>query len=640
MSVRAIAICVLLAFAAPAFALEMPLLFSDGAVLQRDRPLPVWGWARPGSNVQVVFGGSRADAKADGEGRWQVRLPPHAAGGPYTLTVTGDGETRRVRDVLVGDVWLASGQSNMEWPLARTDQGQAAAAAAHDGLIRHFKVPPSWADTPQTRLAGGQWIAASSRTAGEFSAVAYYFAKELRATQGVAIGIIDSTWGGSAIEAWMDVPMLGLDAESFAAHRRAKAEADARTEAATRATIAHWPQDAAADYSAADLDEHDWATVQVPAMWEQQGYPSMDGTAWYRRTFMLSAQEAAAGVTLGLGEIDDDDETWVNGQRVGGLTQAWDVARVYRVPAAVLHAGPNTIAVRVVDHAAGGGIGGEPAQLYVHSANGTVNSLAGAWKFRASNAVFAPSEGKHQTDTLVYNRMIRPLQPYALRGVIWYQGETNAVEAGAYRYRDRFKAMIEGWRDDWQAPRLPFLWAQLANYVSGDDRRDAAGVVVDSPWATLRESQSAALALPATAQAVTIDVGNPADIHPGDKRSVGHRLALAARHVAYDEPVVHSGPVFREARINGGRVVLQFDTQGRGLAVAGGGTRVQGFELAGTDRQWHMAQAELGDGGIVMHSDAVARPVALRYAWRDNPVDANLVNEDGLPASPFRTREW
>ncbi|AKC88403.1 9-O-acetylesterase [Pseudoxanthomonas suwonensis] len=622
--------------------LELPLLFSDGAVLQRDRPLPVWGRAAPGAQVRVEFDGSSAQAVAGADGRWSLRLPAHAAGGPYQLLVRAGGEEKRIGDVLVGEVWLASGQSNMEWPVAQTLHAQEDIAVAGDASLRHFKVPKSWAETPQPQLQGGQWQPASPASVGEFSAVAYAFARELRQTLGVPVGIIDSTWGGSSIEAWMDASMLGLDAAALEVKLRERRAIDQRIEAQTRARLAAWPavDPASEAFAAAQLDDSGWSTIRVPSLWEAQGYPGMDGVAWYRTTFELSEREAAAGVVLGLGQIDDSDTTWINGQRVGGIANGYNVPRVYQVPAAVLRAGLNTIAVRVEDGGGGGGIAGSAAELYVEPVGGQRRSLAGDWRFRTAAVTVSSADDKNQVDTLLYNAMVHPLLPYPLAGVIWYQGESNASEHGAYRYRELFRTLIEGWRAKWAAPDMPFLWAQLAAFDSGGDRLDARGIVVDSPWATLRESQSAALALPATGQAVTIDVGEADDIHPRDKRTVGQRLALAARRVAYgDDRVVHHGPVFREASAQGGELVLRFDAPGGVLAARGGGAP-QGFQVAGADRRFHPAQARIVGDRVVLRSDAVARPVVARYAWSDNPAQADLVGQDGLPASPFRSGAW
>jgi len=635
------------ALALPAVAatpvLELPLLFSDGAVLQRDRPLPVWGQAAPGTQVQVGLDGTRVQTVAGADGRWSLQLPAHAAGGPYELVVRAGKEERRVRDVLVGEVWLASGQSNMEWPVATTLHGKDDIATADDNALRHFKIPKSWAATPQAQLAGGQWLPATPQNVGEFSAVAYAFARELRQVLGVPVGIVDSTWGGSSIEAWMDASMLGLDAAALEAKMAQRRAADERVEAATRAKLAAWPAvDPASDaFAAAQLDDSDWAAIAVPSVWEAQGYAGMNGVAWYRTAFELSEREAAAGVVLGLGQIDDTDTAWVNGQRVGGVTNGYNVPRVYRVPAGVLRPGLNTVAVRVEDTGGGGGIAGMPEEIFVEPVGGQRRALAGEWRFRTAAVTVSTADDKNQVDTLLYNAMIHPLLPYPLAGVIWYQGETNASEEGAYRYRDQFKALIEGWRARWQAPAMPFLWVQLAAFGSGGDRLAADGTVIDSPWATLRESQSAALALPATGQAIAIDVGNAHDIHPRDKHSVGHRLALAARRVAYGEQgLVHRGPLFEEAKTQGGELVLRFDAPGGVLAARGGGDAVQGFEVAGADNRFHPAQARIAGDTVVLRSAAVARPEAARYGWSDNPGSADLVGQDGLPASPFRTRAW
>ncbi|WP_428312884.1 sialate O-acetylesterase [Hydrocarboniphaga sp.] len=619
----------------PAHATELPLLFSDGAVLQRDQPLPVWGWAKPGSQITVTFDGGTAKTHASSSGEWRVELPVHAAGGPYELSVAErGGETLRVRDVLVGDVWLASGQSNMEFPVAKAQNARAEIARAGDAGIRHFKVPRSWSDKPEPRLAGGYWRAASPGNAGDFSAVGYFFARELRTRDSrVPIGIVDSTWGGSAIEAWMSAGMLGADATVAAEKIRAKGAAAAQAATQTRARIAAWntaPPSPEA-WAAAALEESGWAGISVPAQWETQGYAGMDGVAWYRKSFELSAPETKGELTLGLGQIDDSDRVWVNGQPVGGMDASWNVPRVYRVPAAALRVGRNTIAVQVTDLGAGGGMAGSAEQLYLRAAGGPLRSLAGEWKFRTADVRLSSTQDDiNQVDTALYNAMIRPLQPYALRGTIWYQGEANAYPGAAFRYRDLFASMIRGWRADWSAPQLPFLWVQLAGFHSGGD---TAG---ESPWAVLRESQSAALALPATAQALAIDIGESNDIHPRNKQEVGRRLALAARAVAYGESLVHSGPVFRAATFDDTKARITFDLQHSALAVRGGGRAVHGFELSGADGHFHPAQALIDGGAVVVSSEAVVQPQALRYAWNDDPKQADLINRDGLPASPFR----
>lgn len=312
-----------LAFASwPAAAeLQLPLLFADGAVLQRDAPIPVWGWASPGARIQARLDGASASAVAGRDGRWQLQLPAHAAGGPYVLEVQGDGSQRRIGDVLIGDVWLASGQSNMEWPLAQARDGAREVAAATDPQLRNFKVPKAWSAQQQPRLPGGSWAAATPTTVGAFSAVAYFFARDLRQHTGVPIGIIDSTWGGSAIEAWMDAASPGVDAAQVRTRIAQMQAKDAQDLGETRRRLARWPQpttaDADAGWAAADLDDRDWDRQPLPGLWEQHGYVGMDGVAWYRSTFTLSAAEAKAGAVVGIGPADDADTTYVNGVEVG-----------------------------------------------------------------------------------------------------------------------------------------------------------------------------------------------------------------------------------------------------------------------------------------------------------------------------------
>ncbi|WP_115553594.1 sialate O-acetylesterase [Xanthomonas arboricola] len=612
----------------------LPLLFADGAVLQRDQPMPVWGWASPNAAITVSFDGKRATAKADAKGTWKVSLPAHKAGGPYVLSVQGDGGQLQVRDVLVGDVWLASGQSNMEWPLAQASDGPQAVAAANDPQLRHFKVPKSWSVQPEARLTGGEWKAATPATAGEFTAVGYFFAKELRASTGVPIGIVNSTWGGSAIEAWMDAASLGLNAEQNQGAIEAIKQRDAAAQAATGKRIARWPKvdGDMPQWRDAEFNDSDWDSIPTTQQWESSGYDGMDGIAWYRTTVTLSAAEAKAGITLGVGQVDDSDITYVNGHQVGTTEKQWNLPRVYSVPAAALHAGVNHIAVRVEDLSGGGGMHGPDEQRFVQTNDGAKRALSG-WKFRPAQVRVSLVDNKNQLPTLLYNQMIHPLQPFPVKGVIWYQGETNATDNGAVAYREQFAAMIQQWRAERGAKALPFLWVQLANFKAGGDKGEL------SPWALLRESQSKTLALPATGQAVIIDIGNPTDIHPTNKRDVGHRLALAARHVAYGETLVYSAPVFKRATFEGGKAVLTFDLQGSALQVRGGGA-VQGLRVAGADKQFHPATARIDGDQVSVRSDAVPAPVALRYGWSENPDDANLINRDALPVSPFRTDTW
>ncbi|PTR34396.1 sialate O-acetylesterase [Luteibacter sp. OK325] len=613
--------------------LDLPLVYTNGAVLQRDQPMHVLGWSTPGSTVRATFDGKSARANAGSDGHFDIALPAHKAGGPYVLTVDNGKEHRDISDVLVGDVWLCSGQSNMEFMVLQTRDATREIANGTDPAIRHFKIPNSWAATPDEHLAGGEWAAASPATVGRFSAACWFFAREMKAKSGVAQGLINSTWGGSRIEAWMNASSAGVRAEDVAAHmKQMDADEQVKTDE-TRQHLARWDQTTppgGTTWALPDLDTKDWVPINVPGYWEDQGYYGMDGTAWYRTTFTLSARQAAKGITLGLGTIDDSDTSFVNGTQVGATQARWNDIRAYRVAPGNLHAGTNTIAVKVEDLANNGGIYGDANLLYIQTYDGEKHPLKGPWLFHPDAVTVTATTGRNELATLLYNKMIHPIVGYPLRGVLWYQGEANANPREALAYREQFAGLIRQWRGEWKQPALPFVWVQLANWISGIDTAD------ESPWAELRESQSANLALPATAEAVIIDIGNPKDIHPTNKQDVGHRLALAMRHAAFGDTATWSGPRYRNLKIDGANAIVGFDLYGGQLAVRGGGLP-EGFEVAGDDQHFHPATARIEGSSIVVSNAEVGHPVAVRYGWSDNPEHANVTNEQGLPASPFRT---
>ena len=614
--------------------------FGEHMVIQRGVGLSIRGSAKAGARVTVTFGTRRHAALADSGGRWKVTLPPMKAASPSDLTIEGGGERLRFRDVAVGDVWVCSGQSNMEWTVADSLDAAREIAAARDPMIRHLKVPRSWAAEPEDSLAGGAWEVADPEHAGGFTAVGYFFARVLRTHVDVPVGLINVSWGGSRIEPWMSASSLGFGAvrmaEILAGERAYEREVLDRI----RARAGVLPDrdaglvDGRALWADPELDDSTWDALGVPGRWEEAGYEGMDGVAWYRTSFELTADEARAGLRLGLGNIDDSDISWWNGHEVGRTTLAWNRARVYDVPASFLRAGRNVVAVRVEDTGGGGGIWGEPGLLYVE-VSGRKRSLAGTWRFKLGVVTVNMEFHKSQVPTVLYNKMVHPLLPYPIKGVLWYQGESNAGPGDAVAYRGLFRALIEDWRTGWGLGNVPFLYVQLANYLP------ASVEPPESSWALLRESQSAALALPMTAQAVTIDIGEPNDIHPRNKQEVGRRLALAARKLAYGENVVFSGPVYRRHEVEGGKIVIDLAHVGRGLvAKDAAGGRLVGFTVAGADGRFVQADAAIRGDRVVVWSDAVPSPVAVRYAWADNPEGSNLFNAEGLPASPFRTDDW
>ena len=623
-------------------ALELSRLLSDGMVVQRDAPIPVWGTAQVGESIRVRFGDQHLSTVAGQDGQWRLQLAAMPAGGPHSMTIeVGDGaETRTLRDVWVGDVWVCSGQSNMEFPLVSAADAPAVIASANDSLIRHFKVPKSWATAPSDVLQGGSWQVASPETAGDFTAVGYFFAKRIRSSASdVPIGLINATWGGSNIESWMDASLLNIDPGENSRNLESLAAKEARDKEAVVSRLARWPgaldanyAAATADWSQPGLDVSDWVEIEVPALWEEEQFEGLDGVAWYRTSFELDSDQVGHDLELGLARIDDQDITSVNGVRVGETDMYSDVRR-YVIPGDILQEGRNTLAVRVLDTGGGGGIYSDPDLLYLRGP-GVDKSLAGTWLFKVEKGSVNPWSNVNLVPTALYNAMLHPLFQVPVKGVIWYQGEANANTAEqAFAYRNQFKSMITDWRTRWGSEQLPFYWVQLANFKSGADTATA------SPWAILRESQTEALQLPHTGQAVIIDVGNPNDIHPRDKRTVGNRLALHAVKLDYGEgELVADGPYVERASVDEDTAAVTFRAT-EALRVREG-EGLHGFEIADDQGNWHPAQATIDGFVVKLRSDQVSHPVAVRYAWSDNPEEANLTDATGLPANPFRILEF
>ncbi|TDI73837.1 MAG: 9-O-acetylesterase [Bacteroidetes bacterium] len=608
-------------------------LFSDGMIAQRNATIPVWGYAPPGSNVSVSIGEELREAKAGKDGTWRVELEPRQAGGPFSLSISTGTDVIQVSDIWFGDVWVASGQSNMAWVVANSNDAANEIASADYPLIREFKVPLSLARSEEFELAGGEWNLADSAHVGRFSAVAYYFAKEIAEHVDVPVGIINSTWGGTRVEPWTPPNSFGAE-PALAAIDSYMAEADSAYEA-VRIKLANLPgrdmglEAGVAHWAVQDLDTQGWDTVNVPSPWENEGYGGVDGVAWYRLLIELSADQVGDGSgTLGLGRVDDEDITWVNSVEVG-RTNLYNSIRAYSIPPGTLHEGPNIIAVRVIDSGGLGGIRGAADDVWLETSSERVG-LEGEWRFRFGRADIDEPQLANTLPTVLYNKMIRPLINYPVTGYIWYQGESNASHEQAAEYSELFKSMITGWRTEWRHSDAPFLFVQLANF------RAVIDTPSESDWAVLRESQADALSLSNVGQAVIIDIGEANDIHPRNKQDVGLRLALAARHFAYgEEDLVFSGPTYASHRIDGDKIVIQFEHVGGGLAIDE--PELGGFAVAGADGKYFWASARIVGTTVVVSSARVREPSSVRYAWADNPDRANLYNAEGLPASPFRT---
>ncbi|HVU57524.1 MAG TPA: sialate O-acetylesterase [Puia sp.] len=619
---------------------RLPRLFGDNMVLQRDKPIAVWGWASPGEKIAVQFNGQARTMKADKQGRWSLQLDPMAAGGPYQMTVGG----KTFNNVMIGEVWICSGQSNMEMPIAgwgKINNYQQEIAAANYDAIRQIKVPNTVAFVPQTDIPSGEWKVCSPQTAGDFSATAYFFARELYQKLHIPIGLINTSWGGTMVETWTSRGAFEQSDEFREMIRNMTTTTDIKQLAEEKkadlskkiVAIQGSMAGDEAQYAAADLDDTRWPHMKLPGQWEQagMGLEDLDGVVWFRKIIDISAAEAGQPAVLDAGKIDDADETYVNGVRVGA-TSDYTTHRQYKIPAGVLKAGKNVIAIRVQDTGGNGGIYGEPGELKctvgVHEI-----SLAGDWSFRVASILINTATGPNSAPTLLFNAMINPLIPYTIRGAIWYQGETNAGRA--YQYRKAFPLMISDWRQHWKEGDFPFYFVQLASWGANNGNSQRG-----SSWAELREAQVMTLSLPNTGMAVTTDIGNSINIHPKDKQDVGKRLAFIALNNLYGQAMEYSGPVYQSLETDGHKATLHFSHTGSGLSTPDKYGYLRGFEIAGADHVWHYAKAVIQGNTVVVWQDEVASPVAVRYGWMDDALEANLFNKDGLPAPPFRTDQW
>lgn len=615
--------------------------FTDHAVLQRNVDHPFWGWTKPRRKVTVTIGETVLKTKADKQGRWQVSLPNMPAGGPHLIAVTSGREAIALNDVYFGDVYLLSGQSNMEWRLTQSDPDGSRAKAIADQLIREIKVKKTFANTPQEHLDidegySEDWMPGSAANMGNFSGVGSYFAHYLRQEVEVPIGLLHASWGGSRIEPWMSPEALGLDQATILAQREdAMAVVGTKGKATFQAAFPgrEVPKEDKGEelgWLKADFDDASWPTMTLPTFWEAAGYPSVDGYFYFRRTFKLTAAQAAGEATLYLGAIDDGDWTNINGKRVGTTPNAYSEQRVYTIQGGVLVAGENTIAIRVYDGGGGGGFSAAPENFRLQTSAGDI-SLAGDFKYNIGE--FSVDAQPNQVPTILYNAMIAPLAGYPLTGVLWYQGESNAGQGDNVKYADLMKGLVKQWRGFFAKQDLPFYWVQLANFLEPVSTPDEPG------WAILRQSQTAALELPLTGQAVITDIGEADDIHPKNKWEVGRRLSLHALKDVYGKKIQAASPSVAEAKKMDGMVKLSFTELGKGLMVKGAErySYLKGFTVQDDGGKWHFAQAFLNpkNNTVMVHNPMGTGCKKVRYAWANNPSEANLFSKGGLPVTPF-----
>lgn len=621
---------------------KLPKLINDGMVLQRETDVNIWGRAAANEPVTVSFIDSVYVTKADDKGEWKVMFSDLKAGGPYMMTIIST-DTIIIKDVLVGDVWICSGQSNMELSMKRASPiYKTEIANSENPFIRYFEVPKKYDfNTPRKDIVNGQWLSAGPENILKFSAVCYFFAVELYKKYKIPVGLINASLGGSPAEAWMSEDALKAFPIHYKEAQRFKDSSlidSIKTQDRIRFNI--WysklgKSDAGyknpnQPWYMPDLNTSGWPAMKIPGYWSDEEIGHINGVVWFRKEINVPATMIGKPAKLLLGRIVDSDSVFMNGVFVGTTGYQYPPRR-YDIPSHILREGKNTIVVRVISNIGKGGF--FPDKPYKIVAGEEEIDLKGDWQYQVG-AIMEPLQGQtfiRWKPIGLYNAMISPLTDFPIKGVIWYQGESNTDRPD--EYVTLFQTLINDWRKKWQQGDFPFIYVQLPNFLKPTEEPS------ESNWALMREAQLKALSLPNTGMAVAIDIGEWNDIHPLNKKDVGYRLALAAQKVAYNEDVVYSGPIYHSMEIKGNKIILTFSNTGSGLQAKGGGELEQ-FSIAGTDRKFIWANARIENNRVVVWSDKIQNPVAVRYAWADNPDGANLYNKEGLPASPFRTDDW
>ena len=614
---------------------KLPLIFSDGMVLQRNKQIPVWGWAEANEKIDLYFNKQHKTVITDANGKWRVNLDPEKAGGPFKLTVSGKNKIT-IQDVLVGEVWICSGQSNMEFQMYKLPNFNALKEKINNPKVRQFGVSQDLSGSPKEQLKQGKWQLANKENLADFTAVGYFFAEKLNKELHVPIGIINTSWGGTCVETWTSreafqksdefkemiaqVPVVDIDA-IFEKYKKSVLDNIQKIQGFD-VSKANEEQ-----FHLENFDDSKWPEIKVPSLWENQQIGNIDGEVWMRKSFEISPEQANKEAVLYLSKVDDEDITYINGVKIGSQN-LWDSKRIYKIPAGILKQGKNTIAVKVIDYTGGGGIYGNSADLKIEFKNYNI-PLSGLWKFNVVKVKLEMSPNSYPS--LLYNAMIHPLIPYAFNGVLWYQGEANVTRANQYKIA--FPQMIIDWRNQWKQGDFPFYFVQLATYNENNGNSNSG-----SKWAELREAQFETLKLKNTGMSITTDIGDPKDIHPTNKLDVGLRLASIALNKTYGEKnIPYSGPVYKSSEVKGNTMVLTFDFVGKGLQPE---NLLKGFEIAGEDKVFYPAVAVIQNNKVMVNSDKVAKPVSVRYNWADDASAGNLYNLDKLPAAPFRTDNW
>ena len=601
---------------------KLPKLISDGMVLQRDADLKIWGWASEGEKITVQFNGSSYKTTANSKGNWEVTLPKMSAGGPYEMKIDGTNSIT-VSDILIGDVWVCSGQSNMQYSLG----GSAALypdeiASSENTNIRQFGIFGGFnIEENQNDFRRGSWQSANPQSVLRFSAVAYFFARKLYDEYKVPIGLISNAVGGSSAEAWISEESIKeFPAYWEAVQRYKKPGYMDRINAMDNERVNAWNKEVrendlghknGQNWFSPEINIADWETMHVPGYWADTEIGNINGIVWFRRQFTVPANMAGKAASLKFGRIADADSVMINGKFIGSTGSQYS-ERNYKIPEGLLKEGTNTIIVKITNYIRHGGF--VPGKQYEISTEDNTINLEGDWKVKVGAIASDQLEDRLFTGKIptgLYKGLIAPLLNYKIKGAIWYQGESNTSRA--YEHYDLFKLLIKDWRQSWNQGDFPFLFVQLPNFTEVNIE------TTKYDWAIFRESQLKALNIPNTGMAVTIDVGEYNDIHPKKKKPVGDRLELAAKKIAYgDNNVVYSGPIYKSMVISGKVATLTFDHIGSGL-ISNDGKDLSNFEICGIDNNWVKANAKIENNKVAVWNNSVTQPVAVRYAWSNDP---------------------
>lgn len=622
--------------------IKLPKLISDGVVLQRNENVKIWGWASPNENIVLLFKNEKYTATSDQNGNWQIILPAQKAGGPYDMLFKARNEIK-VRDILFGDVWVCSGQSNMEIPMERVkERYENVIQNANNPQIRHFLVPDTYNfKKEQDDLASGNWVSTTPENVLNFSAVAYFFALEIYKKQQIPIGLINSALGGSPIESWLSEDALKAFPKAYAEAQKFKNDDLIKSIIANdKKKSQDWynllnskDKGIAIDtlqWYQTKIDDSDWEQMKIPGFWANASLGFVNGVVWFRKEIDVPESMIDKPVKFFMGRIVDQDFVYVNGELVGTTGYQYPPRR-YNIKPGLLKAGKNTIAVRVINNSGKGGfVFDKPYYLAV--GNDTI-ALKGAWKYKLG-ATMKPAP--QQTFIRwkpggLFNAMIAPLLDFKIKGVLWYQGESNTN--APKMYAKTLPTLINSWRSKWNQGHFPFLFVQLPNFMKPVSEPS------ESNWAQLRQSQLEALHIDNTGMAVAIDLGEWNDIHPLNKKSVGHRLSLLARKIAYGETKIHaSSPEPFKTKFKNDKIIISFKNIGSGL-MAKNDAHLNSFSISNDGKNFVWANAIIKNNKIIVSNNTVTNPTVVRYAWANNPSDANLYNKEGLPSTPFEIKK-